>query len=239
MSDKNIWMPLCTRAEFWISNNVNFISKSEKSNLEYLETELFSLECDDINESRYLKLVQYAQSLKDTTIDYRFVERIALDSILNEKFKLHHDKIRTVYNQTIMHNVLTGELPLAILADRDILYAITHTVFYATIFNHTAEYISAADLQSEKIRTMFENGLLLACRHDDIDVLVELVASVYILNLDNRLNEAILKVAYQKIEASQFANGSISPTGELTKPLSRQVVYHTTLAVKILESVLA
>lgn len=222
---------LTSGADSWVTKHLPHFFLHRKSTLELLEYELFS-GIDIVDSNRYKKLIEFVDTYTEKDVEYRKLEQLAVHKRI---FHTENDiEIRDAYQKSFIHNFINSNAPLLILNERKVEYTLTHTFFYASIFNTTTCYINDEDLISAKLIRSISLGLLITCRTNDVDVLAELLCTIKILNLNKLINQDILELAYKKLANSQFGDGSISPTGISTSKSRFKDVYHTTLVVAIL-----
>ena len=181
-------------------------------------------------------LLQYAKNIRNDADDYRLIERMAIEYRLEDAESI--DNLSVLYKKTLLHGLILGEFPLPLLADRNALYAVTHTIFYVSLFGSRHCLAETADASSTRLTDILETGMLISCRHNDIDVLLELLCSAFILNVEGNIDSFIVELVLTKLGSSQAIDGRIGPDGWAPKEsVFFKDTYHTTLVGCILGSV--
>lgn len=135
-------------------------------------------------------------------------------------------------------SLLTQDIPIISLADRGVLYSLTHEVFYGTVFGRNKErYISIFN-DKHTLKSFFEISILICIRNADIDVMLELLCSLFLLSLEDYISKGVWLNALHLVKISQRPDGSIPPySNDLVKDTSKDV-YHSTLVAGILLRIL-
>lgn len=235
-------------ASCWIDDNLHYLKKESKSEAEYYQVLLYNK-----NKVNYLTALKYMYDfyLSEQSVEekikwlsnnnfpnYRISEVLAIDSLYNKKN--HKWKILQSYSNSFLYKLIRDKNLLVLLANRNYIYSITHTVFYCTYFNNTN---FCFDEDYMELINIFNYCLLLSIRKGDIDVLLELVVCAFILNISNSINDMIMEMTYQTIKNNQSKEGFIYPTtmGKQTFLNNKEqfeYVYHTTLVGKLLKEVI-
>lgn len=124
-----------------------------------------------------------------------------------------------------------------LLANRTVLYAVSHSCFYGSIFNHQRLSLGTAE-QKRGFHKVLAEGLLISSRNNDIDVTLEILCACCIFRCTHDIDSRILRMALAKAMNSQSNDWSISPTGVAIESPSFFKVYHTTLVGSILGAVI-
>ncbi|MGO1678755.1 MAG: DUF6895 family protein, partial [Ruoffia tabacinasalis] len=223
-------------------------NKDSKSEAEYYQILLYSK--DKIHYSKALKYM-YEFYLNNQSIEekieyltynnfpnYRISEVLAIDSLYNKEN--NSENMQQSYFNSFLYKLIKDKNLLVLLANRNYIYSITHTIFYCTYFNCTNFCFEEDYSELVKILT---DCLLISIRKGDIDVLLEVAVCVYILNLSGKVDRLIMEMTFQTIKDNQAKDGFIYPTTMSKQNFTNHkeqfdYVYHTTLVGKLLKEVI-
>lgn len=229
-----------SKANDWVDNHLPYFLTNEKSFLELNQLYLFD---KDLNKEALQNNINFyskenfsVESVLDSNmIYYRKIEYLAL-LFLEQESDLLLTHIQNVFKNGFLVRLNQGDIPLDIITNRDYLYAVTHDVFYTSLFGRSLTNFETY-LDYSKLSTIIELGVITSINRDDIDVLMELLCVVYLLKLDfsNYLLEVIeLYLEQKQSEAGFFyTNESVDQAS-----YTFSEVYHTCLVAGILLRIL-
>lgn len=234
------------RTNSWVKENSFLFTKHKKMYIEFQQMQLFN---SSFKPPQPLKnLIDYyldneifpkGKHWEDVVL-YRKIEYFAIKVMQGHTKEL--DKIENAFKKSLLIKLLTKNIFLDVLGHRDILYAITHEIFYVSVFGQYKDILHKYVLEHrEKLIELIEMGLLITMQNKDIDVLLELICCVHILNIDNDLDSYVLSLSYHVIINSQATDGAIIPTMKINYYEKNihddklfKKVYHSTFVANIL-----
>ncbi|HFU4026287.1 TPA: hypothetical protein ACGO0F_002033 [Streptococcus suis] len=231
---------ILNRANDWIDRHLPYFYTTEKAFLElnqlYLFDKVLNREALKININFYKK--EYGsieEILSSDTVYYRKIEYLSL-LFLEQKEDALYTHIQNIFKDGFLVKLCQGMIPLDIITNRDYLYAVTHDVFYTSLFGRTvANFETYIDFTN--LSMIIEQGMLLSISRDDIDVLMELLCVAYLLKL--AIPSYLMKVVEVYLEQKQAEDGFFY-TYNSNEQISNVFleVYHTCLVAGILLRIL-
>lgn len=228
------------KANDWIDRHLPYFYINEKAFLElnqlYLFDKVLNRESLKININFYKKEYGSVEKvLSSDMIYYRKIEYLALLFLEHEKNFLY-THIQNLFKNGFLVRLCRKEIPLDIITNRYYLYAVTHDVFYTSLFGRNlTNFESYIDFTN--LATVIEQGILLSINRDDIDVLMELLCVLYLLDLDrpNYLTE-VVEIYLEQRQSEDGFFYTCNPSNKLSSVFSE--VYHTCLVAGILLRIL-
>lgn len=231
------------RAEDWIRNHLPYFLKSKKLFLEYQQMKLYDDHIDMAATEALLNFYtdEYGsldRLLASDEVYYRKIEYLSLLYLAGAiSYQELNKKISKLFQGGFLSQLLLREISLDILTSREHLYAITHDIFYTSVFSRCTEIFDTVD--RDKLAQIMEYSLLISIRRRDIDVLMELLCCVCILRLE--ILDYVWELSLQMIGNSQTDEGYFvydddREMTDIEKYFPK--VYHPTLVAGILNKIL-
>lgn len=224
-------LDIARRSSKWVDDNLDKIFFQEKSTIEYYQMRLFDKK--NLNLSDLQKLLEIYNPLdveKSEKIYFRQIEQLSLGELAG---KNQINEIRKLFEQGFFYKLVNGKISLDILSNRDYLYIITHDIFYSSIFGRDNRVMQSVYNNKNILSLIFVNSLLIAMRHYDTDVLMELLCCIYILDIIENIPEYVLQIIVTFLKRYQLPDGSIPSDVGIEHPTFTDV-YHTCLVASIL-----
>ncbi|MFA9492663.1 hypothetical protein [Streptococcus sp. E17BB] len=221
----------------WIEDSLDKFSKSKKSRAEFCQMCLFQKKISiDDHLQKLLTFYDPLDSQGREPLYYRRLEYYAL-------LKLQGDDtvdstIQFLFKNGLFYKLSFESVPFDILASREHLYAITHDIFYTSIFGKETAIFDILKPKEPQLLAVLEYAILLSIRHDDTDVFMELIACIFILDVADKLSVSCQELCYFYMKNTQLKNGSFKTQSNSTAKESFEEVYHTTLVAGIIFFVL-
>lgn len=222
---------ICAKANSWVSKYSLLFYKNKKSYIEYLEANLF-LNSSQSNQIARNIIKIYNPIEQQPDIYYRQLEKNALE--LLAEYDNACSKLAISDEKYFLKLILMGEVPLDILSNREVLYSLTHEIFYSSLFGREKITIYLQDVNIMYLVAIFEQSLLISMRHQDIDVLMELLCSIFILELYDEINQDVFLISLNFMKLYVNEEGYVGFVDSSSDKELFDQVYHTTLVSQIL-----
>lgn len=176
----------------WIKKNQHLFFLNEKSMLEYEIMKIFSA-VNDSQRNEALEIIynSYFKSFKNksktslynfinnkTQTDYEQLELLVVYGLFND-LKPESNKIVSLLRRGIINYLINTPTELPVLGNRYFDYAVTHTIFWGSLYNQNNYYLYKA-FSLKQIKCLLKKCLSVSLINNDIDVLIEVLACINI-----------------------------------------------------------
>lgn len=229
----------------WILQHKHLFYKSKKSELEYSIMCLFRAK--RFNNSNNLDVL-YSSYFSDTDesitfseinhfinsqtdVDYERIEKLVVYMLYHHSLK--KDVIISRLKRGTAYYLLSSESEVSILSNRDFIYDVTHTIFWASIYGTDTSMIEAA-FTKEKLSKLLNRCLSISILNSDVDVMLEVLACIFICKSANAVPQILIRTS-----GDILTNVYDKSTGHIVfEPDNDNFVtsYHATLVFRILLS---
>lgn len=226
-------LAIVSKSLIWIEAHQKRFLASKKSKAEFYQMYLFQNNKSSNNISK--KLLTFYSPIDEKSVEQFYYRKLEYYALLKlQDVPNLDDAIETLFKSGFLYQLLLKTVPLDILASKDHLYAITHDIFYSSIFGKETTIFETSDFKKTHLLTILEQAILLTIRKDDVDIFMELVACLLILNLSDNLSLPFQELCSFYMKKAQRQDGSFGTHTHVSQENSFENCYHTTLVAGII-----